>query len=205
MYSGKDVSLYLDPRAAPSYKLADKMAVDITLEGTRFLTTDYTVDWNLNANKFQSVRGTVRTRRRTLEPDFEVWFRTVGNALMHETSATTCNWDGTDCYSARIYPHIDAISETVGSAAGGQELVISGGDYGDATSVEVTVDDVPCKVKSTTATQIVCETGAKTLGAPQPAYPGEHGLYRTYGGVRELLTSAEIPQTDQLSNSNSLI
>lgn len=33
MYHGKDVSLYLNPRKAPSYKLDDKMAIDITLEG----------------------------------------------------------------------------------------------------------------------------------------------------------------------------
>lgn len=156
MYSGKDVSLYLDPRAAPGFKLADKMAVDITLEDTRFLTTDYSVDWNLSANKLQSVRGTVRTKRRAQHADLDVWFRTVGNALKHETHATSCNWDGTDCYSARILPHIDTISETGGSSAGGQELTLTGGDYGDATTVEVTVDGVDCKIKSTTASQIVC-------------------------------------------------
>ena len=33
MYSGMDVSLYLNPRVAPNHKLADKMAADITLEG----------------------------------------------------------------------------------------------------------------------------------------------------------------------------
>ena len=50
--------------------------------------------------------------------------------------------------------------------AGGQELTITGGDFKGAKSIEVTVDGVPCSVKSSTCTEIVCETGAKTLGAP---------------------------------------
>ena len=205
MYSGKDVSVYLNPRAGPSFKMADKMAADITLEGTRFLTTDYTVDWNMQADSFQSVRGTVRSKLRTNNAEFDIWFRSVGKALMHKNSATTCNWDATDCYYARIYPHIDEISEVGGSVEGGQELIITGGDFRDATTVEVTVDDVPCKVKATTEDKIVCETGPKTLGAPQISYAGENGLYRSYNGIRELLTSSEIPQTSAISNSNSLI
>ena len=67
------------------------------------------------------------------------------------------------------------------------------------------MDGVPCAVSSTSDTEIECVTGAKTLGAPQLAYSGEHGLYRAYDGKRELLTSSEIPQTSAIVNSNSLI
>lgn len=177
MYSGKDVSLYLNPRKGVDFKLNDKMAVDITLEGTRFLTTEYDTDWTMG-NKFQSVHGTVRSKLRTNNAELEVWFRGVGNALMKEESAVTCNWDATDCYFARIYPHIDNISEISGSANGGQQLVIEGGDFKHAKTVEVAVDGVPCKVSATTENSITCETGPKTLEAPQLGYAGEHGLYR---------------------------
>ena len=205
MYHGKDVSLYLNPKKAPSYKLEDKMAIDITLEGKRFLTEDYDVNWNLSANHFTSVRGTVRTKQRTLDADFDIWFRVVGNAYMHENYATTCNWDNTDCYSARIYPHIDTVSHSGGSAAGGQQLIITGGDFKDAKQIDVTVDGIPCTVAKYSESEIVCITGPKTLGTSQASYPGQHGLYRTFEGNRQLLTSAEIPQTGKLSNTNSKI
>ena len=161
--------------------------------------------WNLSDNKFASVRGTVRTKRRTLDADLDIWFRVVGNAYMHENYATTCNWDNTDCYSARIYPHIDTVSHSGGSTAGGQRLTITGGDFKDAKQIDVTVDGVPCKVVSSTESEIVCITGPKTLGASQVSYPGQNGLFRTFEGNRQLLTSAEIPQTDKLSNTTSFV
>ena len=119
----------------------------------------------------------------------EVWFRGTGYALEEKRTSTVCNWDGTDCYNARIYPHIDEISAIGGSAKGGQKLRLTGGDFKHAKSVEVTVDDVPCRVTSTSESVIECETGAKTLGAPQAAYPGEHGLIRIKNGERQLMTN----------------
>ena len=48
MYSGKSVSLYMNPLEAKWDKREDKMSAEITLEGHRFLTENYTVDWIMN-------------------------------------------------------------------------------------------------------------------------------------------------------------
>jgi len=39
--------------------------------------------------------------------------------MQNKEESIVCNWDKTDCYQARIYPHIDEISETSGSSTGG--------------------------------------------------------------------------------------
>ena len=119
MYHGMDVNLYINPTNAPGYKRADQMAADITLDGYRFLTTDYTTDYNLSKNKLNGLRGTVLSGLRTNEAELDIWFRGAGYAMRNEKSSTTCNWDGTDCYFARIYPQINSISETAGSVHGG--------------------------------------------------------------------------------------
>lgn len=220
MYHGMDVSLYINPMNAPGYKRADQMAADITLDGYRFLTTDYTTVYNMGKNSVQGLRGTVLSKLRTNEAELDIWFRGAGYAMRNEKSSTTCNWDGTDCYFARIYPHIDSISETSGSDQGGQTLTITGNSFEYAKTVEVTVDDVPCDIKARTGSSITCVTGAKTLGAPQLSYAGEHGLYRSlvndtsgvnaanfesFGPQRTLLTSAEIPVNYYVVNSFDMI
>ena len=88
---------------------------------------------------------------------------------------------------------MDSVSHSGGSTAGGQQLTITGGDFKDAKQIDVTVDGVPCTVTKSTESEIVCVTGPKTLGASQVSYPGQNGLYRTFEGNRQLLTSAEIP------------
>ena len=206
MYHGQHVSLYLNPMAAPKYKAEDEMFADIRLDTFRFTTESYTTENNLKDWSTQGVRGIVRSPHRTLEAELEVWFRGVGYAYRNPVSSTTCNWDATDCYFARIYPHIDEISESGGSTNGGQTLTISGNSFGRAKSVEVTVDDVVCEVKEVVDDTITCVTGPKTLGAAQAVYPGEHGLYRDINGSeRVLLTSADIPTNWYTENTNSVI
>jgi len=39
--------------------------------------------------------------------------------MRNKETSTTCNWDGSDCYFARIHPHIDSLSQTSGSKSGG--------------------------------------------------------------------------------------
>lgn len=220
MYSGMNVSLYMNPRKGPDYKRADDLPADIQIEGFRFLTEDYTTDSNFGKDSKQGIRGVVRATQRTNDADVEVWFRGIGNALWNEASSTTCNWDRTDCYKARIYPHIDEISETSGSIKGGQEIVITGSSFDRSKTVEVSVDDVDCQVTEVTGTTITCVTGEKTLGVAKPGYPGENGLYRTLvnenGGAdasnydslpneRTLLTNAEIPTNQYTENGFSMI
>jgi len=221
MYHGMDVSLRFNPMAATDYKRADQMFADIRLEGIRFLTTDYTEGWAARKNSIQSVIGVVRAKQRTLNAELDIWFRGAGYAMQNKEESIVCNWDKTDCYQARIYPHIDDISHTSGSSTGGQTLEIVGSSFVHAKTVEVTVDDVVCDVTQHSETSITCVTGEKaTLNTPQVAYAGEHGLYRTLANnvsgvnadniatkstTRTLLTNAEIAVNYKTRNAFSLI
>ena len=183
MYHGADVALAFSPKGAQDYKRSDQMAVDIKLNGHRFLKEEYTPEDRLNKD-MNYLRGQVLSKLTTNEAELDVWMRGAGNAMQNVESSTTCNWDGSECYSARIFPHIDNISETSGSMEGGQEIIIEGNGFSQAKNVEVTIDEVTCKVIDVDATSIKCETGAKTMLDPaQMYYPGEHGIYRTWANA----------------------
>lgn len=129
------------------------------------------------------LRGQVLSKLTTneYETELDIWMRGAGNAMRNVESSTTCNWDGSECYFARILPHIDSISETAGSVAGGQEIIIEGNGFKRAKNVEVLVDEVPCKVTEVDEQGVKCETGAKDRADPALLYyPGEHGVYRTW-------------------------
>ena len=86
----------------------------------------------------------------------------------------------------------------------------------------MTVDGVDCPVKSWDDKTITCITGAKpVMSAPQPGYPGEHGIYRIYAAnkkrgltrdniaefevIRTLLTTPEIPSNSFTTPAESLM
>ena len=82
----------------------------------------------------------------------------VGDSYIRD-AAKHCNFEGTECWNVKVHPVIDSVSASEGFATGGQHLEITG--YGlDGEDIEVLVDNVPCSVKSTTETGIICETGA---------------------------------------------
>ena len=82
--------------------------------------------------------------------------------MRNPQSSTSCNWDGTDCYFARIYPHIDSLSHHSGSVSGGQELTITGSGFERAMQATVNIDGVDCAVTNITQSTITCITGKKT-------------------------------------------
>jgi hypothetical protein len=108
------------------------------------------------------------------EPDIN--FTRFGRAFVRE-SAKHCNFAGTDCWTVRIHPRIDNISNHSGYVDGGQTLQISGLGLG-GKNISVTVDGVACLVNpaASTATTITCETQPK--GSPSLVnfkQPGNYG------------------------------
>ena len=164
MYTGMEISLLMNPKNAPIYKKDDQRAAEFRINGEDCLVNDLQNEkWVLGGpDKLNQVRGVVRATGRTNDATVEAWLPGVGYAAMNENMAKNCNWDGTDCYISRIYPHIESISDKKGPAIGGQELMIEGGGFEDASNVQVTVDDTPCEVKETTASSIKCITEPKT-------------------------------------------
>jgi hypothetical protein len=86
-----------------------------------------------------------------------------------------CNWDGTDCYEARILASITSISANSGFSSGGQRLQIYGHGFIDQMT-QVTVDSINCSIESVSSEQIVCTTQEKVTDpsfTPPTQYVGQ--------------------------------
>ena len=90
-----------------------------------------------------------------------------GNSYLYKT-AYHCNWEGDDCWYVRTQPSITSISDHYGSELGGQLLVLRGHNLRGST-VEVTVDGVPCPIfkswknRRNNDSKITCRTGPKSI------------------------------------------
>ena len=82
--------------------------------------------------------------------------------MVNQGSAEFCNFEGTDCYYAKVLPTITKIDKNTGSSAGGQLLTITGTSLDDPNTT-VLVDGSPCIVKSVSESVITCETTSKIL------------------------------------------
>jgi len=71
----------------------------------------------------------------------------------------------TVAYTDSHTPHVDAVSPSSGSVAGGTSVTLSGSGFGSCTEcVAVQLDGVPCAVAAVNATAVTCTTG------PRPDY-----------------------------------
>ncbi len=78
-----------------------------------------------------------------------------------------------DSYLFQLYAVIDSVSPSMGSAAGGTEVVLAGRGFPDLSlglgeTVVVDVAGSPCTVLSSNFTHIVCTTGPEQNGYPEP-------------------------------------
>ena len=186
LYYGLKSYTYLNTRNAPNYKSATQMAVDIRLDGTSLdMESDLGIDDNYGTNSNVVIDGFVMSEDRNMTLDYKVRFRGAGYGLEHGYTSINCNWDATDCYSARLHPSINELSASSGYMNGGQELIIYGHglDPYEGETLSVTVDGVDCAVKFSNKTQIMCITGEKIedpdFVAPN-LYVGGHGVNRHF-------------------------
>lgn len=162
------------------------MAVDIRIDGTSLNFTDYDEDMNLSKNNYQFIAGMVKTAQRNATSELTAFFRGAGYAMNDTSTIETCLYDGITCYRLKVFPTVSAISDNDGSSKGGQELTITGTSL-DGATVRVTVDGLPCDVKSIGTEQIVCTTTAKVidpLAVAPVSYIGSQGLTRYFFGNR---------------------
>ncbi|KXZ47884.1 hypothetical protein GPECTOR_32g497 [Gonium pectorale] len=114
-----------------------------------------------------------------------------GGQPVVQRSAYRTAADGTP-YMFQTYAEVTAVSPSRGSLAGGTLVTISGRGFPTLSlrqndSVVVTIAGAPCRVVSSTYSQLVCETGPRpaTYQPPRPLkglYPGMRGIeYELYG------------------------
>ncbi|KXZ47885.1 hypothetical protein GPECTOR_32g498 [Gonium pectorale] len=112
-----------------------------------------------------------------------------GGQPVVQRSAYRTAADGTP-YMFQTYAEVTAVSPSRGSLAGGTLVTISGRGFptlslGRNDSVVVTIAGAPCRVVSSTYSQLVCETGPRPVNyqPPRPLkglYPGMRGIEYEY-------------------------
>jgi hypothetical protein len=71
-----------------------------------------------------------------------------------------CNYDATDCYTAKTVPAIYEMDQKDGFMTGGQVITVKGFGFGYGT-IKATFDGVDCKVLTQTTTDFTCRAGSK--------------------------------------------
>jgi len=134
---------------------------------------EYLDDWNL-----EEIRGSVEEQFIAADNDLLLQWE-VGASQVAKVMATTCSFDGSDCYKARILPVITSVSKSQGYITGGQEIIIKGQGFNYGPVVTV-IDDVECTEVSKTDYEFVCLTGtADDLSETETPKSGQNGLVRT--------------------------
>lgn len=134
----------------------------------------------------------VGPNKPTKSAQLELSFTRFGKPTIKQ-SAKHCNWAGTDCWTIRVHPRIDAISATSGFLNGGQTLVISGLGLA-GTSKTVTVDGVACTVidAASSDTELRCTTRKKAAPSTTGVnMPGQRGIKYSNGSTTSLTTAIE--------------
>lgn len=85
----------------------------------------------------------------------------------------------TYCYKARTVPVIHSINHDKGYITGGQNIVIRGFGFDNATA-EVKIAGIDCKTTFVSKTQINCTTGSSTQPSVEGPRVGQQGISRKY-------------------------
>ncbi|KXZ47880.1 hypothetical protein GPECTOR_32g493 [Gonium pectorale] len=137
---------------------------------------------------------------------FEGSLRSVGQPVVQRSAYRTAA-DGTP-YMFQTYAEVTDVSPSRGSLAGGTLVTISGRGFPTLSlrlndSVVVTIAGAPCRVVSSTYSQLVCETGPRPANY-QPPRPLK-GLYPGMRGIEYELYGSYIEKNEQMWRLNSTI
>ena len=180
VYPGMTGVVAVNPKNAPNYKKSTDLPIDLRIDGTALNLTTYHSASTLPKNSVSYVYGLVQTELRNATSDVSAFFRGAGYAINDTDTIQTCLYDGATCYRAKVLPTVTSVEPTFGYANGGQDITITGTSL-DGDTVTVTVDGLPCEVKSTSLNEVVCTTTAKSID-PDAEFPlsyiGSQGLTR---------------------------
>ena len=70
----------------------------------------------------------------------------TGKSVIQNTEANFCNYDESDCYTARTLPVIFNVSSHQGYSTGGLNITVQGHGFINGT-IDAKVDGIPCKIK----------------------------------------------------------
>jgi hypothetical protein len=103
----------------------------------------------------------------------------TGKARVDPDRATTCSFDGKDCYQSKVVPVIYNVSYHEGWSSGGQNITVFGHGFSSG-EVKAYLDDVECVLTSKTDTEFSCEVQSSPREFNGPSdRPGGPGVQRT--------------------------
>lgn len=89
--------------------------------------------------------------------------------------------DGKDCYEVKTVPVIKKMNLNSAYLTGGQNLVIEGYGFDNATTIDIKADGVDCKLKQVTKTTIHCTVGEKAAASALSSnFVGQKGVRRKF-------------------------
>jgi hypothetical protein len=80
----------------------------------------------------------------------------TGKARVDPARATTCSYDGSDCYQAKVVPVVYTISDHDGWTSGGQNITVHGHGFSSG-ELKAYLDDIECVITSKTDSQFSCD------------------------------------------------
>jgi hypothetical protein len=79
----------------------------------------------------------------------------TGKSVIQNTEANFCNYDESDCYTARTLPVIFNVSSHQGYSTGGLNITVQGHGFINGT-IDAKVDGIPCKIKERSEDSFKC-------------------------------------------------
>ena len=141
----------------------------ITLSGNGFISNKTTVSLGGSTCTIQSISLSQVVCRTSAHAAGSVDVVVLSNSISYPTVSFS--------YSTASTPTIASVSPV--SALSGSTLTITGQNL-DGTSVDVTLNDVPCTISSKSSTQIVCTLGNHETGiVPVKVYVSNLGVSNT--------------------------
>jgi hypothetical protein len=182
LYPGMMSTIFVNPKYCGNYRKDDEPMLDWRVGGAMVDMTGYMDEFTTLYNRVNYVKGKIMTEERSLDADVRALFHGCGFSHRDDGDGHRCNVDQSDCYTVRVHPTIESISQAGGYTSGGQKLRLTGTSL-DGATITVMVDDTPCNVldEGHTDHEMFCETWPKLgdLEPPKPYYAGEHGLHRS--------------------------
>lgn len=137
---------------------------------------DHETTWPWWARTY--VRGKVTDQPPGKNVDVNMLWE-VGHAKKQKQEMTTCTFDEKECYTVKVVPVIHSISNSTGYTTGGQNMVIEGFGFDNAT-LDLDIAGVKCIPSFVTKTKIICTVpSTKTINPPGPI-PGAPGVSRRF-------------------------
>jgi len=168
VYQDAEVQLIFDPKSIMN-KIKDVASDDLPFVQAKIgLANINFEDYVRSDQGFRGwynnpVRGIVGDQKISKNLDVKMLWET-GYAIHDPVSMKSCNYDASECYTAKTVPAIYSIDQKESYTTGGQVITVKGFGFGRGT-IKPTIDGVDCTVLSQSSDAFTCRAGTKAAAS----------------------------------------